>query len=109
MARHGSSKRPEAFAWLASNRQLLLQRLSETGAVLFRGFPFITDEDFDQAIRIFELKNFPFEESMSNAERRQRTERVFTAKATATYSPLSPPEQPDSPPNPPTPAITARA
>ncbi len=79
VARHGSSNRLEAFAWLVANRKPLLRQLGENGAILFRGFPFITDEDFDQAIRAFDLKNFPFEESLSNAVRRHRTERVFTA------------------------------
>ena len=79
VARHGAANRTGAFAWLTLNRKRLLQQLSHHGAIVFRGFPFITDEDFDQAVSAFGLENFPFEESMSNAIRRHRTRRVFTA------------------------------
>ena len=49
------------------------------GAVLFRGFPLTTAEDFDAFVAAFELPNFPYDESLSNAVRVNRTPRVFTA------------------------------
>jgi len=49
------------------------------GAVLFRGFPIATDADFDRFIAAFGFPNFTYEDSLSNAVRTNRTERVFTA------------------------------
>ena len=49
------------------------------GAILFRGFPLVSAEDFDRFVTAFELPNFPYDESLSNAVRMNRTPRVFTA------------------------------
>ena len=49
------------------------------GAMLIRGLPLQTAEDFDELVRAFRLTNFPYEKSLSNAVRINRTERVFTA------------------------------
>lgn len=68
-----------AVDWVKANRQRLLQQLEQHGAILFRGFPIAGDEDFDQALGAFGLENFPYFGSLSNAIRRNRTERVFTA------------------------------
>lgn len=68
-----------AVDWLSANRLRLLEQLELHGVILFRGFPLGSDEDFDAALRTFELENFPYEGSLSNAIRRHRTERVFTA------------------------------
>lgn len=68
-----------ALEWLSANRLRLLEQLELHGVILFRGFPLGSDEDFDAALRTFELENFPYEGSLSNAIRRHRTERVFTA------------------------------
>ncbi len=65
--------------WFADNRARLEAQLKYHGAILFRGFPLVGHEDFDCAIRRFNFSNFPYAESMSNALRRHRTERVFTA------------------------------
>ena len=65
--------------WIAAEREALLESLSQHGALLFRGFGVETDADFDRFIRAFELPNFTYAESLSNAVRRNRTERVFTA------------------------------
>ncbi len=59
--------------------QSLQDRLQTHGAILFRGLPLKSDMDFDEFIRAFELPNFTYSESLSNAVRRNRTERVFTA------------------------------
>lgn len=66
-------------AWVKANKTCLERELSLHGAILFRGFPVVTDQDFDTFIRFFEFKNFTYTDSLSNAVRRNRTERVFTA------------------------------
>jgi hypothetical protein len=65
--------------WVRAHRQSLHAELADHGAILFRGFPLKTDLDFDAFIQFFELKNFTYTDSLSNAVRRNRTERVFTA------------------------------
>jgi alpha-ketoglutarate-dependent taurine dioxygenase len=57
----------------------LQQRLQSHGAILFRGLPIVSDTDFDKFITAFNLPNFTYSESLSNAVRKNRTERVFTA------------------------------
>ncbi len=68
-----------ASAWLTAHRDELCQSAAHCGAVLFRGFPLRTAEDFDRFVAAFELENFPYEDSLSNAVRVIRTPRVFTA------------------------------
>lgn len=65
--------------WLGGERLALEQRLSDGGAILMRGFPLSGPEDFDSVIRRFGWPNFRYAESLSNAVRRNVTERVFTA------------------------------
>src|SRR5262245_14904813 len=69
----------EASKWLQSNRGDLLHQASLHGAILFRGFPLTTPQNFDVFITAFDLPNFPYEESLSNAVRVVKTPRVFTA------------------------------
>ena len=66
-------------AWVKTNLGRLKQELAVHGAILFRGFPVVSDLDFDAFIQYFDLKNFTYTDSLSNAVRRNRTERVFTA------------------------------
>ena len=68
-----------AADWIAGQRDALLAAASEHGAILFRGFPLRTAEDFDRFVAAFGLPNFPYDESLSNAVRVNRTARVFTA------------------------------
>ncbi|MCI0335009.1 MAG: TauD/TfdA family dioxygenase [Planctomycetes bacterium] len=65
--------------WVRVNRDELLGKASQHGAVLFRGFPLATPQDLDAFIAAFELPNFPYYESLSNAVRVNWTERVFSA------------------------------
>jgi len=65
--------------WVRERRGELSDALAQHGALLFRGFPLRSAEDFDRFIRGFGYTNFPYAESLSNAVRRNRTERVFTA------------------------------
>src|SRR5262245_19108871 len=68
-----------AVAWLVARRHELVEQAAEHGAVLFRGFPVATAQDFDLFVAAFGLPNFPYYESLSNAVRVNRTPRVFTA------------------------------
>src|SRR4051812_44612755 len=68
-----------AVGWALLNRRRLIDDAATHGAVLFRGFPLATAEDFDAFVAAFGLPNFPYDESLSNAVRVDRTPRVFTA------------------------------
>jgi hypothetical protein len=68
-----------AATWVAAHRDELVNKAARHGAVLFRGFPLLTAEDFDAFVAAFHLPNFPYYESLSNAVRTNRTPRVFTA------------------------------
>jgi hypothetical protein len=68
-----------ATAWLAENRRQLGERAALHGDILFRGFPLTGSDDFDRFVAAFDLPNFPYEESLSNAVRVVKTPRVFTA------------------------------
>lgn len=73
--------------WIREHRESLTDQAAQHGAILFRGFPVVTDQDFDAFITAFELPNFTYEDSLSNAVRTNRTPRVFTAnEAPATVS-----------------------
>lgn len=65
--------------WVRHSRTTLDRQAFDNGTVLFRGFPLSTDEELDRFICAFDYPNFPYEESLSNAVRVNRTERVFTA------------------------------
>lgn len=69
----------DTCAWLADHRDEFAKHAWTCGAVLFRGFPVATPEDFDRFIAAFGWTNFPYEESLSNAVRVNKTPRVFTA------------------------------
>src|SRR6267142_586628 len=68
-----------ACEWIHERRSKLLAQAAEHGTVLFRGFPLAFAQDFDAFVAAFDLPNFPYEESLSNAVRVNRTPRVFTA------------------------------
>jgi alpha-ketoglutarate-dependent taurine dioxygenase len=69
----------DAVKHVRANRQELLDKSSQHGAILFRGFPLETPQDLDAFIAAFGLPNFPYYESLSNAVRVNWTERVFSA------------------------------
>jgi hypothetical protein len=70
---------PSAVDWVAGHREELLELATRHGAVLLRGFPVRSAEDFDAMIQGLSLTNFPYEKSLSNAVRINRTPRVFSA------------------------------
>jgi hypothetical protein len=65
--------------WVAAHRDGLIEKAARHGAILFRGFPLRTAEDFDAFVAAFDLPNFAYYDSLSNAVRVNRTPRVFTA------------------------------
>ncbi|MEM8546698.1 MAG: TauD/TfdA family dioxygenase [Pseudomonadota bacterium] len=65
--------------WIMAEREALLEQLGKSGALLLRGFDVHSDQDFDTLIQAFGLENFAYADSLSNAVRVNRTERVFTA------------------------------
>ncbi len=65
--------------WIAEHKRQLLQQAADHGAILFRGFPLNTAEDFDRFVAAFDLENFPYDQSLSNAVRVNKTPRIFTA------------------------------
>lgn len=65
--------------WVKIHRQTLKTQLSQHGAIVLRGFGIADSAQFDRLIRAFDWPNFTYAESLSNAVRRNRTERVFTA------------------------------
>ncbi len=69
----------DTASWIEQNRDDLNAQASAHGAILFRDFPLTTDQDFDRFIAAFDLPNFTYKDSLSNAVRTNRTERVFTA------------------------------
>jgi alpha-ketoglutarate-dependent taurine dioxygenase len=69
----------QATAWIQENRETLKAQATEHGTILFRGFPAHSAEDFDAFVSAFDLPNFPYSKSLSNAVRVNWTERVFSA------------------------------
>ena len=69
----------DAVSWVSQHQAQVESQLNQSGAVLLRGFGLATDTDFDGVIQAFDWPNFTYADSLSNAVRRNRTERVFTA------------------------------
>ena len=69
----------DAFAWARNNATDIETQASEHGAVLMRGLPLASPEDFDAVVSAFGFPNFSYEESLSNAYRINYTPRVFSA------------------------------
>ena len=66
-------------AWVSAHAEAVQSTLAQCGALVFRGFGLASDADFDRFIQAFSWPNFTYAESLSNAVRRNRTPRVFTA------------------------------
>ena len=65
--------------WITENAVSLGTQAAAHGAVLLRGLPLATPEDFDAAVTAFGFPNFSYADSLSNAYRLNFTERVFSA------------------------------
>ena len=69
----------QACGWIAENAEQMERYAATHGAVLLRGLPLTTPEDFDALVSSFGLPNFTYEDSLSNAVRKVHTPRVFSA------------------------------
>jgi hypothetical protein len=69
----------DGVEWARAHSAELVKKVSQHGAILFRGLPLHTPEDCDAFASAFGLKNFPYKESLSNAVRVNYTERIFSA------------------------------
>jgi len=69
----------ETTHWLNTESDALKEKLSSNGALLFRGFPIQSAQDFDVFSSAFNYVNFTYQESLSNAVRINKTPKVFTA------------------------------
>ena len=68
-----------AAQWVRENRQQIDTALNDTGAVLFRGFPLASIDDFDTFVRGFDGWNdLSYDRSMSFAVRKRCSERICT-------------------------------
>ena len=65
--------------WATSEATAVKAALEKSGAIIFRGFPVKSAEDFDAFTQVFDYDEFTYEESLSNAVRINLTRRVFTA------------------------------
>ena len=65
--------------WLKENQMFIELKLEEHGAIIFKDFPVKTAEDFDQFVSTFNYDTFTYEESLSNAVRINKTNKIFTA------------------------------
>mgnify|MGYP001264020265 FL=1 len=68
-----------AGAWITENATALDAQAAAHGAVLLRGLPLTTPEEFDAAVGAFGFPNFSYADSLSNAYRLNYTPRVFSA------------------------------
>ncbi|MBG30049.1 MAG: SyrP protein [Opitutae bacterium] len=69
----------KATAWASKQSDAINSQAAEHGAVLLRGLPLSTAEDFDAMVEAFGLSGFSYDESLSNAYRINYTKRVFSA------------------------------
>ena len=65
--------------WICEKKDHLISKLESTGAILFTGMPVKDANDFDHFVSTFQFKPFTYEESLSNAVRINKTDKVFTA------------------------------
>ncbi|TWT55449.1 Taurine catabolism dioxygenase TauD, TfdA family [Thalassoglobus neptunius] len=65
--------------FLKPHSQLISDTAAKHGAILFRGFPVADAFEFDRFIEACGFPNFRYEDSLSNAVRVVKTDRVFTA------------------------------
>lgn len=69
----------DAAEWVESQRDEVQSAIEDAGAILFRGFPLQTANDFDAFVAAFWYPNFRYADSLSNAVRIGFTDRVFSA------------------------------
>ena len=62
-----------------ASKTVISDQINAHGFVVFRDYGISTAQDFHDFIEAFDLPNFTYTESFSNAVRHNRTSRVFTA------------------------------
>ena len=67
------------LAWVRHERTVISDRMQESGAILFRGFPLRGVDDFHAFVVAFDMPNFAYDDCLSNAVRVNWTDRVFSA------------------------------
>ena len=70
--------------WIRNNKLSIEAQLEECGAILFRNLPVEQEDDFDDFVSTFKYETFTYEESLSNAVRINKTNKVFTANEAPT-------------------------
>ena len=65
--------------WVSENKERFMSKLEETGAILFSDIPVKDAKEFDHFVSMFNLKVFTYKQSLSNAVRINKTDKVFTA------------------------------
>jgi len=65
--------------WIDNNKVSIESQLEECGAILFSNLPVEEEGDFDNFVSAFNYETFTYEESLSNAVRINKTNKVFTA------------------------------
>ena len=65
--------------WVHENKVSIESQLDKYGAVLFSDLPVKSAEDFDLFVSALKYDTFTYEESLSNAVRINKTDKVFTA------------------------------
>ena len=73
------TKTDDIIAWVKAESLDILKKSANHGAILFRGFPIYNDTDFELFIDAFDIDNLSYDDTFSNAIRKNRTDRVFTA------------------------------
>ena len=66
-------------SWVSENKERFISKLEETGAILFSDLPVKDAKEFDHFVSMFNLKVFTYKQSLSNAVRINKTDKVFTA------------------------------
>ena len=73
------SSPPNLRNWVSQNKERFMSKLEETGAILFSDSPVKDAKEFDYFVSMFNLKAFTYNQSLSNAVRINKTDKVFTA------------------------------
>ncbi len=73
------SSKPALKSWIRENKDYLISKLETTGAILFCDTPLKDANDFDHFVSSFNFDRFTYKDSLSNAVRLDKTDKVFTA------------------------------
>eukprot|EP00039_Didymoeca_costata_P029298 m.24040 g.24040 ORF g.24040 m.24040 type:complete len:368 (-) comp7568_c0_seq2:222-1325(-) len=69
----------DVTSWVSETQKQIEEQLKTHGAILFRGFPLKTPDDFDKFVSAFQgWEDLPYEDSLSFAVRVKRSNRICT-------------------------------